>query len=74
MGAFLRQIQGVVTPIGIILMATTGDMVRSLGHGGFFHRITKVFQGGLNGHKVNIMHTLSETFCALHAIWKVELH
>ena len=39
--------QGVVTPIGAVLTAETGDTTRSPGHGGFpfGHGVTTVFQG-----------------------------
>ena len=41
-------IQGVVTPIGAVLTAETGDTKRSPGHGDFFpfgHGVTTVFRG-----------------------------
>ena len=44
-----------VTPIGAILKAATGDTTKSPGHGGFFlvgHRVMKVFKTAQNGHKV----------------------
>ena len=34
-------LQGVVTPIGAILKAATGDMTKSPGHGGFFSSVTE---------------------------------
>ena len=33
--------QGMVTPIGAILKAATGDTTKSLGHGGFFSSVTE---------------------------------
>ena len=33
--------QGVVTPIGAILKAVTGDTTKSPGHGGFFSSVTE---------------------------------
>ena len=33
--------QGVVTPIGSVLMAETGDTTRSLSHGGLFLSVTR---------------------------------
>ena len=35
------NMQGVVTPIGAILKAVTGDMTKSPGHGGFFSSVTE---------------------------------
>ena len=35
-----RHNQGVVTPIGAVLTAETGDTMRSPGHGGFFLSVT----------------------------------
>ena len=40
--------QGVITPIGAVLTAETGDTTRSPGHGDFFpfgHGVTTVFRG-----------------------------
>ena len=56
--------QGVVTPIGAILKAATGDTTKSPGHGCFFlvgHRVTKVFktaQGILVSGSRNLPDTL----------------
>ena len=36
-----EQNQGVVTPIGAILKAATGDTTKSPGHGGFFSSVTE---------------------------------
>ena len=36
-----EQYQGVVTPIGAILKAATGDTTKSPGHGGFFSSVTE---------------------------------
>ena len=35
------MLQGVVTPIGAILKAATGDTTKSPGHGGFFSSVTE---------------------------------
>ena len=35
------RLQGVVTPIGAILEAATGDTTKSPGHGGFFSSVTE---------------------------------
>ena len=35
------NLQGVVTPIGAILKAMTGDTTKSPGHGGFFSSVTE---------------------------------
>ena len=40
--------QGVITPIGAVLTAETGDTTKSPGHGGVFpfsHGVTTVFRG-----------------------------
>ena len=58
-----------VTPIGAILRAATGDTTKSPGHGGFFlvgHRVTKVFKTAQNGHRVN--KNLKQGASSVHAL------
>ena len=66
--------QGVVTPIGAILKAATGDMTKSPGHGGFFSSVTesrKVFKMAQNGHRVKasrFKHNARDPFYFIYAV------